>query len=110
MIMPPAMLHPFTANIKTAATVTGLSESTLWQRIRNNELAVVRDHGKTLIVLDWPGAVAPPREGRAPSFAELVRERIVEPVQPRPMPEGKHRGRPRKHPVPADTGEAQLQP
>ena len=93
---------PYTASVKAASAVTGLAESTLWARIKSKELAAVRDGGRTLVILDWPGA-APPRQGRAPSFAELVRERLSDPLPARAMPEGVHRGRPRKAALPTDT-------
>jgi len=96
---------PFVAPVKTAAALTGLAESTMWARIKNKKIASIKEdgqNGRTLVILDWPGQ-APPREGRPPSFAELVRERLADPPQARAMPEGKHRGRPRKAASPTDT-------
>jgi len=96
---------PFVAPVKTAAALTGLAESTMWARIKNKKIASIKEdgqNGRTLVILDWPGQ-APPREGRPPSFAELVRERLADPPQARAMPEGKHRGRPRKNAMPTDT-------
>jgi len=76
----------------------GASTATWWGRIKKGQIAHFRDGGRTKIIIDWPGE-APPREGRAPSYKEYIEERLANPQTPRALPEGVHRGRPRKRPV-----------
>jgi hypothetical protein len=81
--------------VSTAAKALDCSVATIWNIINRKELAALRQGGLTLVVQDW-GENAPPREGRAPSIAELLREKVIKPDDRRRMPEGVHRGRPRK--------------
>src|SRR5260370_27309688 len=88
----------FAAGVKDMPRIDGASPATWWNRIGNNEIAYFRDGGRTKIVIDWPGE-PPPREGRAPSYKEYIEERLAETQTPRVMPEGVHKGRPRKRPL-----------
>jgi len=80
--------------VSTAAKLLDCSVATIWNIINRKELAALRQGGLTLIVQDW-GENPPPREGRAPSIAELLREKVLAPADKRRMPEGRHRGRQR---------------
>jgi hypothetical protein len=86
-----------TLRVSNAAKVFDWSVATIWNIINRNELAVLRKGGLTLVVQDW-GADPPPREGRAPSIAELLREKVIAPDDKRRMPAGVHKGRPRLQP------------
>jgi hypothetical protein len=83
--------------VSSAAKVLDCSVATIWNIINRNELAALRQGGLTLVVQDW-GPDTPPREGRAPSIAELLREKVIASEDKRRMPKGVHHGRPRRRP------------
>lgn len=89
----------FTIRAREAAEALNVSPATIWNKINRGELAFFRDGGLTLIVNDWPGE-PPAREGRAPSIREYINEGLARmtanPQPKKAVPEGVHRGRPRK--------------
>lgn len=87
-------LDCITLRVPRAAKALDISPATLWSRINTNQIAHFRDGGITAVVYDWPGE-PPPREGRAPSIKEYITEKLAIASLKR-MPEGVHRGRPRK--------------
>jgi hypothetical protein len=89
-----------------APEVAGGGVSTWINRAKTGEVATTRIGGRRFIVVNW-GGKAPPRDGRPPSLAELIRENLVTPETPlKAMPKGVHRGRPRKHPIRTDRGDS----
>lgn len=95
----------FTLRVAPAAEALGISRAQIYNMMNSDRLAYFRDGGVTSIVNDWPGE-PPPREGRAPSIREYIAEQLakmaVEPPAKRGMPQGVHRGRPRRHSVVAE--------
>jgi hypothetical protein len=91
------------ARVPHAFAAIGVSPATGWDKVAKNEIAHWRDNGITRVVIDWIGE-PPPREGRAPSLREYVIERVIATAATpkRVMPEGVHRGRPRKRRVAAE--------
>jgi len=84
--------------VPRAGEMLDVSAATVWGKyIKQNRIAHFRDEGITRVVVDWIGE-PPLREGRAPSIREYIAERIAATAleQKRVMPEGVHRGRPRK--------------
>jgi hypothetical protein len=73
-----------------------ISTATGYNYINASVIATVTVGGIRHVVESW-GDNPPPREGRPPSFEELVWESALGEKPPkRHMPEGVHRGRPRK--------------
>src|SRR5215472_11390665 len=74
----------------------GISTATGYNYIKEGVVATVVIAGVRQIVESW-GDNPPERQGRAPSFEELVKEAALEPRRPvRDMPQGMRVGRPPK--------------
>jgi hypothetical protein len=74
----------------------GVSNACGYNYINDGVVATVTIGGTRCVVESW-GDAPPPRENRPPSFEELIKESVLAPRRPvRSMPEGVHRGRPRK--------------
>ena len=96
------------APVDTMEHIVGGKRPTWWSYVKDDVLFNFKIQGKRYILIRWPGD-APAREGRAPSLEELILEQINDPAPLKTVPEGVHRGRPRKAPPPTDAAEAQPQ-
>jgi hypothetical protein len=75
----------------------GISNASGYNYLKDDVVATVTIGGMRCIVESW-GDAPPPRDGRPPSFEELVKEAALAPKRSaHPMPQGVHRGRPRLH-------------
>jgi len=85
-----------TRRVPEAARNHRVSNATAWKWVKNNAVAWLTIDGTTLLIEDW-GENPPPRENRPPSLNERLLEAALGPKPPRrPMPRGRHAGRPRK--------------